>query len=46
MRIKQNNTEDIQKGAVTIFADLRMNLSWTGKELFGVICSCVLEDSK
>jgi len=38
--------EGIQKGAATFFADLRMNLNWTGKKLFGIICSHVLEDSK
>jgi len=46
MDIKQSNTEGIQKGAGTIFADLTMNLSRTRKKLFGVICFYVLEDSK
>ena len=31
MRLKQSNTEGIRKGAATIFADLRMHLSRTGK---------------
>ena len=31
IKIKQSNTESIQKGAATIFADLRMNLSRTVK---------------